>query len=94
MTIGLQSVQTERGQSSTFSFSLVLAEIMLHLLPVFLGNVKDVFLTGGRLVSVHKQGGRLSMVAETVGTLIRDVCSSFLSGCCLLVAILEEFPVS
>ena len=73
-TMCLQSVQTDRGQPSIFSFTPVLAEIMLHLLPVFLGSVEYLSLAGGRLADGQTTGGRLSMVAVTVLTLRKGVC--------------------
>ena len=71
-TMCLQSVQTDRGESSNFSFSPVLAEIMLHLLPVFLGSVEYLSLARGS--DGEMTGGRLSMVAVTVLTLRKGVC--------------------
>ena len=84
----LQSVQTVRGHSSIFSFSPVLAEIMLHLLPVFLGNVENLSLAEGRLADGQMKGGRLSMVVVMVLTLLKVVLSSLLTMCGLL----EEDP--
>ena len=80
----LQSVQTDRGEFSIFSFSPVLAEIMLHLLPVFLGSVVYLSLAGGRLSDGQLTGGRLSMVVVILLKLLKGVSSSLLTICGLL----------
>ena len=82
----LQSVQTDRGESPIFSFSPVLAEIMLHLLPVFLGSVEYLSLAEGRLSDGQMTGGRLSMVAMSVVILRNAVWSSLSSFCVFLGA--------